>query len=75
MVAGRGIGLKLRKRTVRSVDISRVFDLSLVCAIEFRVVGRDVAVVTGVREDTVSFTIDGGGSVDRGGIEWLIDCN
>jgi hypothetical protein len=75
MVAGWGIGLKLRKRTVRSVDISRVFDLSLVCAIEFRVVGRDVAVVTGVREDTVSFTIDGGGSVNRGGIEWLIDCN
>jgi hypothetical protein len=75
MIAGWGIGLKLRKRTVRSVDISRVFDLSLVCAIEFRVVGRDVAVVTGVREDTVSFTIDGGGSVDRGGIEWLIDCS
>ena len=75
MIAGWGIGLKLRKRTVRSVDISRVFDLSLVCAIEFRVVGRDVAVVTGVREDTVSFTIDGGGGVDRGGIEWLIDCN
>ena len=75
MIAGWGIGLKLRKRTVRSVDISRLFDLSLVCAIEFRVVGRDVAVVTGVREDTVSFTIDGGGSVDRGGIEWLIDCN
>jgi hypothetical protein len=75
MVAGWGIGLKLRKRTVRSVDISRVSDLSLVCAIEFRVVGRDVAVVTGVREDTVSFTIDGGGSVDRGGIGWLIDVN
>jgi hypothetical protein len=75
MVAGWGIGVKLRKRTVRSVDISRVSDLSLVCAIESRVVGRDVAVVTGVREDTVSFTIDGGGSVDRGGIEWLIDCN
>jgi hypothetical protein len=75
MVAGWGIGLKLRKRTVRSVDISRVSDLSRVCAIEFRVVGRDVAVVTGVREDTVSFTIDGGGSADRGGIEWLIDCN
>jgi hypothetical protein len=75
MVAGWGIGLELRKRTVRSVDISRVSDLSLVCAIEFRVVGRDVAVVTGVREDTVSFTIDGGGSVDRGGIGWLIDVN
>jgi hypothetical protein len=75
MVAGWGIGLKLRKRTVRSEDISRVSDLSLVCAIEFRVVGRDVAVVTGVREDTISFTIDGGGSVDHGGIEWLIDCN
>ena len=65
MVAGWGIGVKLRKRTVRSVDISRVFDLSLVCAIEFRVVGRDVAVVTGVREDTVSFTVDGGGSARR----------
>lgn len=75
MVAGWGIGLKLRKETLRSVDISRVFDLSLVCAIEFRVVGRDVAVVTGVREDTVSFTIDGGGSVNRGGTDWLIDCN
>ena len=75
MVAGRGIGLKLRRRAVRFVDVSRVSDLSLVCAIEFRVVGRDVAVVTGVREDTISFAIDGGGSVDRGGIELLIDCN
>ena len=50
-------------------------DLSLVCTIEFRVVGRNVAVVTEVREDKINFAIDGGGSVDRGGIEWLIDCN
>ena len=75
MVAGQGIGLKLRRRAVRFVDVSRVSDLSLVCAIEFRVVGRNVAVVTEAREDKISFAIDGGGSVDRGGIEWLIDCN
>jgi hypothetical protein len=75
VVAGREFDLKPRKRAVRFVNVSKVSNLSMVCAIEFCVEGRDVAVAMGVREDIISFAIngfsscaiDGGGSGDREG--------
>lgn len=74
-----GLTSNLEKRAVRFVNISRLSNLLLLCAIEFCVEGRDVAVAMGVREDIISLAIngfsscgiDGGGSGDCREIEWV----